>query len=147
MKMLEYFSPPDGEIVENPAPDRLRNLILNEGEDYWNAGAGQASLTCREDGSTKVLLLTMEPSLGFYLEYVDPDKVYYIPFKGGTFDDTVTVYVGGDPLLLPAAFFVPRELAWAAAEEFCRSGGRTDKITWKNRTEVNWHYGYPDDAE
>jgi hypothetical protein len=137
----EFFSPPDGEIIQNPQLDWLKDLILNKGEDYWNAGAGQASLKRHENGATIELLLTLEPSQGFYLEYIDPQNVYYVSLGEGTFDKTVTVYVGGDPVLLPTAFFISRKLALAAVEELCSSGCRTTKITWKQRRDVKWNYG------
>jgi hypothetical protein len=145
MSTTEYFAPA-GESVTNPDPDRLKELILNGGEDYWNVGSGQASLEYVEDSGRTALLLALEPSLGFYLEYVNRNKVYYVPVGEGPLDRTVTIYVGGDPMPLPTAFFVSRELAWDAVELMCRSGERTPKINWKERSETNWHYGYPEDV-
>lgn len=143
---MEFFSPPDGEIVMNPELDQLRDLIMNKGEDYWNAGAGQASLKRHQNGATIELLLMMEPSLGFYLEYIDPQNVYYVSLGEGSFDKTATIYIGGDPVLLPTVFFVPRESACAAVEELYRTGQRSERINWKRRSEVSWHYGYQEDS-
>lgn len=145
MNTIEFFSPPDGDEVTNPDKKWLRDLVLNKGEDFWNAGAGQGSLKFSGPDGTVELLLTMEQSLGFYLEYIDQNSVYYVSLGNGSFEDTVTVYVGGDPLVLPSAFFVSREVAWTAVEEFCNTGQRSDALTWKDRSEVNWHYGYEEE--
>ncbi len=87
----------------------------------------------------------MEQSLGFYLEYIDQHSVFYVSLGNGNFEDTVTVYVGGEPLVLPLAFFVSREAASAAVEEFCNTGQRSDVLIWKDRNEVNWYYGYKEE--
>jgi hypothetical protein len=137
----EFFSPPDGAFVANPNAEWLEDLILNVGEDYWNAGAGQASLKREDDGSNVELLLTLVPMRGFYLEYIDSNNNYFVSLGDGTFDETATVYVGGDPVVLPTALLVAKELAAAAVEEFCRTGERSSAVRWKLRRDLNWHYG------
>ena len=45
----------------------------------------------------------------------------------------ITVYPGGDPWTLSSRYFVPGEVAWAAVEEFCRTGTRFEPpegIAW-----------------
>lgn len=145
MTTIEFFSPPDGEIIRNPKPESLKELVLNRGEDYWNAGAGQGSLDRKQRGRSLQLLLTFSTDHGFYLEYIDRNDVYFVSMGEGTFDQTVTVEVGGDPILLPTAFFISPDQAWAAVEEFCATGKRTTAIRWKDRSEVNWDYGIPDE--
>ncbi len=145
MNPVEFFSTPDGDFVTNPDREWLRDLILNQGEDYWNAGAGQGSLKYSGPDGTVELLLTMERSSGFYLEFIDQNSVYYVSLGNGTFEETVTAFVGGEPLILPCAFFVSREQAWTAVEEVCNTGQRSAALTWKNRSEVNWHYGFKDE--
>lgn len=46
-----------------------------------------------------------------------------------------------------ASFFVPTELAWAAVEEFCSTGKRTNRIAWKRLRDEHWSFGYWDHPE
>jgi hypothetical protein len=94
--------------VTNPQLNWLKKLVLKEGRTYWNAGAGQGSLTRQEEGKTEILVLTMAPKLGFYLQFSIDDEVSYDSIGEGNFEESVTVYVGGDPWILTTAFFVPK---------------------------------------
>jgi len=145
MVTIEFFSPPEGEFVKNPKLEWLKGLILNKGESYWNAGAGQGSLTRKQNGSNVQLTITLAPDHVFYLEYIDRDDTYFVSIGEGTFEETITVEVGGDPLLLPTAFLISKELACAAVVEFCKTGQRTKRVKWKKRSSVNWHYGFPEE--
>lgn len=96
--VLEFFSPPDGDVIVDPDIKLLRKLVLTGGEDYWNAGAGQGSLKYVGANGKTELLLAFHKTCGFYLEYIDMNDVYYVSLGGGDFDHAVSVYVGGNPL-------------------------------------------------
>jgi len=143
---IEFFSPPNGDFVINPDMAWLKNLVLKEGPEYWNAGAGQASIKYDKGKRSPQLLIIFEKSLGFFLEYIDAKSVYYVSLGKGDFAHAVTVHICGEPLLLPSTFFIPRRLAWIAVEEFCRAGLRHRKVRWGKRSEQHWAYGHPEDG-
>jgi hypothetical protein len=147
MDTIEYHSPPDGATIPAPKPEWLRDLVLRAGKEYWNAGAGQAALTWQGGEVRTVLLLTFEETLGFYLEYVDPRSCYYVSVHDDREPRTVTVYVGGNPLLLPSRFFVSRRSAWEAVAHFLRTGEKNDAVRWEERNKQNWDYGTPEPPE
>ncbi len=90
------------------------------------------------------MILTYEEAHGFYLEYVTEYKQCFVSLGEGSFDEVVAPHVGGDPLPLPAAFFVTPLEASRIVEEFLCSGTRGQSIKWGLRSEQGWHYGYPD---
>jgi len=118
----EFFSPPDGSFVANPKAEWLHDLILNKGDEYWNAGAGQASLKRDDDGNSVELQLTMVPKHGFYREFIDTNNKYFVSLGDGTFDETVTVCVGGDPIVLPTAIVVSKDWLWRQSMSFAGQG-------------------------
>jgi hypothetical protein len=140
---VEFFSPPDGNTLTDPDVAFLKKLVLTGGDDYWNSGAGQGSLKYSGVNEKKELLLTFHERNGFSLEYIDSRDVYYVSLGCGDFNHSVKVYVGGDPLILPTKFFVSRELACAAVEDFCLTGQPTPKIKWGKRSEQKWDYSCP----
>jgi hypothetical protein len=146
VSIIEFFSPPNGDFLTSPDMAWLKHLVLKEGPDYWNAGAGQAAIWFGKGKRRPELDLTFDKSFGFSLQHIDAKSVHYVSLGKGDFAHAVTVYVCGDPLVLPSAFFIPRRLAWIAVEEFCRTGLRSANIRWGKRSEQNWHYGHPEDG-
>jgi len=136
MAVVEFFSPPDGEFVKNPSLEWLGGLILGSGEDFWSAGAGQASLKRTQDVVVTQLLMTFVPGIGFYLEFIDQNSQYFVSLGTDTSSETTTVYVGGDPLVIPNSLVVARDQALAAVSEFCATGDRSPKVNWKRRSDV-----------
>jgi hypothetical protein len=143
MSSIEFFSPPDGDTLTNPDRDWLKKLVVEPSRNYWNSGAGQASLKWHGDNGATELLLVFDQDHGFSLEYIDQNKVYYVPLGDGDFDHTVKVYVGGEPVVLPTKFFVSKERTWVAVEQFLKDGNRSNDLNWARRSELKWHYGYP----
>ncbi len=135
------FSAPSGEVLENPELSDIKKLILTKGERYWNTGSGDGGFDFYYETGNANLQLIFDKKWGFYLLYRGADKKSYTSFGPGDFDHTVSPGVGGDPLLLPTKFFVPRERAWEAVEEFCKSGQKSAKITWMDNAKVKWNYG------
>ncbi len=82
----------------------------------------------------------MADGCGFYLEYYG-DKVCYIHLSGNSFDDVTEVYVGGDPIPIPRALFMDMNEAITQVKEFIKTVKVACNINWKDRADVNWHYG------
>lgn len=50
------------------------------------------------------MYIMMAEGYGFYLEYVNSVS-YYIPISSDDYNDITEIYVGGDPVSIPRAFF------------------------------------------
>jgi hypothetical protein len=145
--VTKFCSPADGDIIENPDISFLRILILYVGKEYWNSGAGQGYITYVKDNKDQQLLITFDQDWGFYLEFQSNQEDTQVTLGKGNFENTVSPYIGGNPVLLPTKFFITREKALLAIEKFVKTGDRTNQITWGKESEQNWHYGYVDEDE
>jgi hypothetical protein len=138
---VTFFSLEDGSEVVAPEIDWLRELVLHRGADFWSSGNGQACLKYPEGPR---LLLAFAAGHGFYPEYDDLQGQCWISLAEGEERDKIPVWIGGDPIIVSARFFVPADLAWAAVEEFCATGARTDRIRWIRLSDLAWNFGYWD---
>jgi hypothetical protein len=136
-----FTTPPYGDEIVNPDLRFIEILILYVNNEYWCAGPGQAWLDYKTDKLTYKLVLTFDINYGFYLEYKDAKEDKFSSFGKGDFEHSVTVYVGGDPWILPTKFFVSRNEAWLAVKHFCETGEMYGEITWARSSDVDWHYG------
>jgi hypothetical protein len=128
------FIAPDGVDRIAPSPEELRELVLNRGDDYWQADAGDAAIWYdREDGSRSRLILVEDERHGFFLLYEAPDGDggYLCPVEEQATDETVTVYTGGEPMEVEARRFVSKEKAWEAVEYFLQTGEANPKLNWE----------------
>jgi hypothetical protein len=143
MHRIVFRVPSNGDEISNPSLDELKKLVLHGGEDFWAAGSGDAALAYFEEEEEErkaQLLLMFNEAEGFYLEYKDRDWEYYVPLTKNDFSRKVILYVGGNPIQVPPAFFVNKKVAWSAVEEFCKSGERTPRIEWRKRDDFDWNY-------
>jgi hypothetical protein len=139
-----FVSPPDGSEVLAPDIDWLRELVLHHGAEFWSSGSGQAWLKYPEGPQ---LLLAFAAGHGFYPEYIDREGQCWISLAEGSEGEKIPVWIGGDPIIVSKRFFVPAELAWAAVEEFCATGARTNRISWVRLSNLDWNFGYWDHPE
>ena len=127
------FIEPDGTTHAAPAIAWLRELVLGSGDEYWQAGSGDSALWYDHDEKrrTRLLLMEHEPE-GFFLLYEPVDGVggYYCP-AGAEDGPKVMIYVGGEPMEVPAGSMVPKEVAWEVVEDFLSNGGRSRKLKWQ----------------
>jgi hypothetical protein len=65
---------------------------------------------------------------------------YHVPNNGRPLSATTTIVVGGEPMKLPIAFFVPAEIAWVVVESFHRTGDRTPELKWVRLDDQVWDY-------
>jgi hypothetical protein len=83
--------------------------------------------------------LIFNEQFGFYISYRDlNENTSYAPWMLDDYGRAVRVCTGGQPFYLPEAMFVPRELAYAVVEEFCRTGQRSQAIRWREAVKVHW---------
>jgi hypothetical protein len=149
MKIFEYVSP-EGEITHNPNLEDLCKLILSSEENYWCTGSGQGYLTWyeKEDIPLVYLSLTFNNKYGFWLQHGDKRILDYSHTSLGDGDfnheNAVEVYICGDPLLLPSAFFISSVQACLAVKEFGITGNKSEAVKWGVEGEEGWDYG---DAE
>lgn len=136
------FWTPEGDEIENPTPEYLKEKILQADEYYWSIGSGQGWITFRTPDKSTKLVITFDPTNGFCLEYRSTKEPSHVSIGQGDFEHTVSPQVGGDPWLLPTKFFVSRKDAWQALSEFLMTGERTSKINWAVQKEIDWQYGY-----
>jgi hypothetical protein len=140
MSTTEFCSPPNGESISNPSLDWLSELILCGDKDFWNAGSGEGAIKyIPASGSAYSLLgLILDEPHGFHIRYMDFDQNEHVSAGDGDTKVKVKVYVGGDPLYIPAALFIGRELTWVVVEHFCKTGLRSPKIRWARRKEAGY---------
>ena len=119
-------------------------MIWFSGEEFWSAGSGQGWLEHFKENKKSTLLLTFHKDYGFHLEikFSESPPLVSLGEGEGDFEQTVKTHVCGDPWILPTKFFVTRGQTWQAVEQFCKTGTKTDAITWGDKRKINWHYGY-----
>ncbi len=127
------FIAPDGSDLSAPDPSFLQDLIMSSGDDYWQGASGDAALWFdRGDGKRARLILMEDESAGFFLLYKNPESGGdFHPASDDESDQTVTIYVGGEPMEINAADFVSREKAWEAVAYFLNEGERDPDLDWR----------------
>jgi len=141
IKHIEFISPADGDVLQNPDVLFLKILIMYVNEEFWCSGSGVTELNYQDQKLKSYLEIYFNVEFGFYIRYKSWQEDYH-SLGLGDLVNIVSVYVGGDPVLLPTKFFVTREEALLVVKEFCQTGKRTDKINWGKDQDINWHYGY-----
>ncbi len=133
---LTYYGP-DGNVLK-PTPEFLRQLIYDKGQDYYDGGWGGGALQVMRHTPEGIVNLSGQPSLewflvepyGFFLRFYQVKGGPLVPYDGAGCDRMVEHYYGGDPMSVPAACCVPRDMAWEAVQEFCRSRQASPVILW-----------------
>jgi len=141
MKQTKFFSPPYGDVILNPDLLFLEILVLYVNDEYWCSGSGDSYIEYEDEAKTSRIEILFSLEYGFYLRFQAWQEDYH-SLGLGDFTNTVTVYVGGDPLLLPTKFFITREQALLVVKEFCQTGKRINKINWGKDEDINWNYGF-----
>lgn len=126
------FNLPDGKEQVNPATESLRDFVLNRGDEFWATGSGQAALEFKGAEAGSRLLLTGLQSAGFFLIYEAAEGDPLAATNPTTTDqEMITVYVGGEPMEIPASNFLDRETAWRIIGDFLHDGKPSPRVTWE----------------
>jgi hypothetical protein len=127
------FIAPDGSDQTAPDPIFLRDLILMSGDDYWQSGAGDAALWFdREDGKRARLIIMEDETSGFFLLYEHPESGdYFCPEGSQESEQSVTIYMGGEPMEINARHFLSKDQTWQTVEYFMKAGERNPALDWQ----------------
>ncbi len=135
------FQPPSGRVMVNPDLNDIRSLIVSPPPEYWLSGSGGATFTAQDGGKSEIRMLVL-PNMdyGYYLKYIDCDGGTWLSLSDSTRLTVVTTC--GDQWYASIGLFLPPETAWEVINEFCRTGQRSDRITWITPDEIpddgNW---------
>lgn len=133
------FTSPSGTKQLNPSLTILRDLVLRGDESYWCVGSGDGSLEANLECGTATLSLILKEPYGFLLQFGMYDSTDdFVSINSSDFSSTVEASLGGNPWVVPANFFVSREKAWEAVEEFCSSGKMSKSLAWGRLAEQQW---------
>jgi hypothetical protein len=134
------FTGPTGTSIDNPDLDYLRNLVLSPPPGYWSQGNGGATFEYGAEQCRKQLLYLPNPRHGIYLKYCDEGDNEWLSLQDPTKLEEVAEC--SDQWYASVGLFLPPEKAWEAVAEFCRTGRRTDRISWIDPGELpeggNW---------
>ena len=132
------FISPYAEHTPAPDPALLRDLIMNSGDEYWQAAAGDAALWFdeddRENGKRARLIFKEDEKLGFFLIYVDPENGdYFCPVVAIENDQRVMLEdpSGGEPLDIKLSNLLDKDTTWKVVEYFQQHGERLPNLTWQ----------------
>jgi hypothetical protein len=137
--MAIKFKPPNQPEIYNPPMEMLQHLILQGSEEYWCIGSGEGSV--ETELTANALSLILKEPYGFLLLFVTPSGNDFVSISSTDLSTTVKVWMGGNPWVVPTAFFVSRPKAWEAVEEFCRSGQMSKSLKWGRLAEQQWDFG------
>ncbi len=141
MRDIKYRTP-NGPDITNPTMEMLREKILHGDEKYWCVGSGAGSLETNLGSETVSLSLILKEPYGFLLLYgMDDSWDDFVSISSADFSTTVEASLGGNSWIVPTGFFVSRQKALEAVEEFCRSGQMSKSLTWGRLAEQQWALG------
>ena len=137
-----YYRGPSGEKEDRPSLEFLRGIIFERGGEYWNEGGGDAGLWPL---SGEPLIFFYVHPHGFYMSFLPDRDVEVVPYGGGSCEEVVMQYVGGEPMRRPRACFISREQAWDVVQEFVCHGRRSPRFNWVSIGDLKFYGG--DDAD
>lgn len=125
------FQAPNGLEIENPELYQLMKNMIHEFPEYWQQGNGNGILDFDDENKgRRRLLILPNAEFGIYLQYIkkdDPKETLLSLFNARELNRTAEC---GEKLYASIGLFLPKEQAWLAIEEFCKTGEKTDQIDW-----------------
>src|SRR5262245_64308702 len=106
------FRDPMGEWHENPDPAWLKRVVMTQGADFWESGAGESAIDWLENDRRKaVVYLKSRDGYGFVVDYdrQGSDEGYQVLRDGKHTGEIVQVVVGGDEASYWREHFAPRQ--------------------------------------
>ena len=129
--MITFYGP-DGEKVENPSDEFIREFI-NKDADYWQEGSGDSSFEA--DNCDEALIVFYEEPYGFFIMR-HPD--YLVPYDEDKDNESIEHDVGGEPMVVPACSFVSREDAYQIITEYVKKQKFAKKYNWTDLYEIDF---------
>lgn len=126
------FIGPDGKEMSEPSAERIAHLIRREGDSYWASGSGDAALRFFENkGVEAELILISRDAYGVFVHHLySKDGLEYVMSLQSPPEEEVTILHAGSPWTLPRAFFVDKETAIKAVQQFMTDGHRIEVGNW-----------------
>jgi hypothetical protein len=131
------FTPPLGEVVDEPLSSYLRRLILRSPGDWWESGSGDAALRYEDRHGVAYgqLIFLLRDPYGAHIQYhqIAGEVMYCRGRPSMPADTEIVVTLGGAPLNLMADRFVSRPTAAKIIGAFIddRTGDRPTIGTWR----------------
>ena len=134
MKKVTY-SDPMGDLDKNLKPEKLRELVFQQNDNYWQTGCAEATLRVFEDEEKlATVYLSGIKQHGFKVEhkYEDNNERTYILKVGEHTGKTVEMMnPAGEDGFYFREYFAPKEIAWQAINYFLKTGERDPSLTWE----------------
>jgi hypothetical protein len=126
------FTAPVGQEYTNPDPSWISELIQSRGGEYWASGSGDAGLRFQKEGETQAeMILVIREASGALVHHLYNGEARDYVMSATLFaQGEVTVKHSGNSWTLPSKFFVSREEALDAVQQFLLDGSRTERGRW-----------------
>lgn len=131
---------PNGNEILNPTYEYVENLILNKDLGFWTGGSGQTALICSYENCESKLYIMADEKYGFYLEYYI-GKRKFITSNSDDHKEVAEVFIGGEPINVPKAFFLNKFDTLKQIKEFFISGKMVTDFNWVDDSTVDWNLG------
>lgn len=131
---------PNGNDILDPTYEYVENLILNKNLSYWSGGSGQTALRCNYDNFESKLYIMADEIYGFYLEYYIGNRKF-ITSNNDNYSEITEIFIGGEPILVPKAFFLNKFEILKQIKEFFITGEMYTEFNWVDDSTVDWNYG------
>jgi hypothetical protein len=147
--MYLVFRDPDGHVVPSPALTFVCAMVENDAA-YWGSGSSSAGLFAHDkplvgaDGGLVInpgvrqLAVAYKQPYGFHLQFSVMFDQTDVAISRDDYSRTTSLDLGGEPWIIPVAFFVSKEEALEAIQEFYRTGTASKKLRWVNLDQQTW---------
>jgi len=120
------FNGPNGQVINDIKPSKLSDLILNNGDQYWTKGSGDAAL--RTLHIKDEIIFMVRDSLGVFIQYIDKEGIEWV--VDGAEEGDVIIQQGGDDWELPKAYFLNKEKSVKILTYFIEKQERPNFVPW-----------------
>lgn len=160
---LIVYEGPVQDLVVDPTPEQLADLLVGRPLSYWRQGSGEAALRVGrrpgdarkiaatimgQDGTPKAEYLAGHPQL--WITQPEPnaffviwsEKTWWVPYDDSRSEAHVMDERCGEPFEVPCSCLVDGSYALEIAVHFARTCQRLPTLTW-----VPWDDVEPEDRE
>jgi hypothetical protein len=131
---------PDGKSIVDPTPDEIIEMLDTTKPSFWERGSGDVGIERKTESDFERLVIIGKEPHGFYIQHSDSNPSDpYIAIEGEDYSIRTKVIVGGEPWIIPVAFFVDSKGLRAAIGEFCETGKREVNLKWVKLWKQDWN--------